>query len=146
MQATTVRDASCRAVQPGKYYLTRPGEKPRLVDVFEDDQTCDLFIRCVVNGSPATQRVDELAEDVTFHALGTGSANAVAACHDLVDDIENLLRQATVTRSQLRVYEDEINRLLGSQSGDGSEIADAVCAAVRDGVGSSIELVAMANG
>ncbi len=136
---TTVakRDVSLRPVEAGTYILTQPGQRQQLVTVFEDDSS-DLYLRCKVNGQDVTQRVDELAEDVSFHRIQRGSD--IEAGRSLVEDLGQLLADAASSRQHLRIIEDEANGLLGSQSGDGSELADAVMAAVRDGVGSAIEL------
>ncbi len=141
--AVQKRDVSLRPVGTGKYILTQPGKKQVLVDVIEDDVS-DLFICHKVNGQDVTQRVDELADDVSFHRIQRGS-EFEAGSSSLVDDLNQLLTDAASSRQHLRILEDEINGLLGSQSGDGSEVADAVLAAVRDGVGSAIELADLAG-
>lgn len=149
---TTVakRDVSLRPVVAGTYILTQAGQRQQLVKVFEDDTTGDLLFRCTVNGQEVTQRVDELAEDVAFHRIQRGSDVAPpgwvpSGGASMVDDIGQLLNDAASSRQHLRIIEDEINGMLGSQTGDGSELADAVMAAVRDGVGSSIELADLAG-
>lgn len=139
--AVIKRDVSLRPVGQGKYILTQPGKKQALVDVIEDDVN-DLFIRSKVNGQEVTQRLDELADDVSFHRIARGSEIQSGS---LVDDLNQLLADASSSRQHLRILEDEVNGLLGSQSGDGSELADAVMGAVRDGVGSAIELADLAG-
>lgn len=145
MDTTTVkRDVSLRPVGPGTYILTQPGQRSQMVTVFEDEDSTDLFIRSKVHGQEVSQRIDELAEDVCFHRVQSGEPIKTVGW-SMVADLGTLMNDAAASRQHLRLIEDEMNHLLGSQTGDGSELSEAVMAAVRDGVGSAIELADLAG-
>jgi hypothetical protein len=133
------RDASLRRIVAGNYMLTRAGEKPVLVSVFEDPESCELMLRA--KGVEAVQRVDEIDEAAVFHRVGGDAADV----GNVAVQVGMLLAEAVDLRQNLRLVEDGVNQLLGSQTADGSELSDAVCAAVRDGVGSAIELADLAG-
>jgi hypothetical protein len=137
---TSRRDVSGRLVAAGRYMLTQPGKRPTLVQIIEDDST-DLWIQSQPDGSngTASQRIEELAEDVQFHLVG----GALVGGFVDVPDVQGLLQTAADLRQGLRVCEDELCHLLGCQTADGTELADAIQSAVRDGVGSAFELVAL---
>jgi len=143
--STSRRDASCRAVVAGSYVLTRQGAKPVQVTVFEDPTTSDLIMR----SADGCVRIDDLDQDLLFHRVpSVGDLPSVVAAFNCGSDaveVGMLLAQASELRQTMRVIEDHVNQLLGSETGDGSSLADAVMAAVRDGVGSSIELADLAG-
>lgn len=142
-----IKDVSCRSLEAGgSYMLTQPGQRPQAVTVFEDENTTDLWILTRPKGSsePIRQRVDELADDVCFHRV---SDAAQFIDIDLTGSgvVEELLRNACELRKGLESLERMIGENLGCEIGDGSVLADAVMAAVRDGVGSAIELMDLAG-
>lgn len=141
-----VRDASCRRLAEGRYIMRRPGDKPKLVEVYEDEHVDQWIRRIGVAGKcEGVQRVDELAKDVTFHRVDESLDN-VDQIEDTINgpsltEIDALLGEANRYRGELRGIEQTLCDLLGCTLGDGSPMSDAVMSAVRDGVGSSIELL-----
>lgn len=138
----TKRDVSGRSLEPGEYMLTQPGTKPVKATVFEDAY-CDLYIRSLPKGSTeeVIQRVDELAIDVEFHRVG-GAGGEVDLDNSSVG---GLLEDANRCRKKLLEIERSICGMLDCEHGDGSITSDAVQAAVRDGLGSEIELLDLAG-
>lgn len=135
------RDVSGRLVDSGDYTLTQPGTRPVSVTVSEDDLS-DLWVHSVGgDGKHTSQRIEDLAPDVAFHRrVGDLPIDAPT-----VDRVDALLRDAAVCRQGLQEIESQICELLGATRGAGEEIDECVMSAVRDGIGSSIELCDLAE-
>lgn len=140
-----MRDVLGCGLQAGAYVLTQPGSKPAAATVFEDPLTSDLWLRT----QAGNQRVDELAPDVLLHPMANSeSAEAVVdgLGGDVIDQVSAVLRDAADARGTLKHCSVRLGDLLGCVQGDGSDLADAVFAAVYDGTGSAIALVEAAGG
>lgn len=67
----TLHDTEGRPLAVGVYELSRPGERSKVVEIFEDQLCFDLWFRVKVAGriKPVPQRVDELAGDVHLRRI-----------------------------------------------------------------------------
>lgn len=130
-------DSLGRAIVPGKYVVITHGQR-QLVEMVEDSSTGDLWF--VVAGQ--RYALDELHPGAVLSRL---------------DYLETLPRPSTMlnlhaTLARARAFREELARLerglamdLGCAVGDGSLLADAILAAVWDGVGSEVDLLDLAG-
>ena len=66
-----LRDTDGQPIRPGKYALSKPGDKrSRTVQVVEDQLVFDLWLVVKVDGDEVRQRIDELSGDVLLQRLG----------------------------------------------------------------------------
>ena len=133
------RDTLGRALAAGRrYYLSQPGKATRMVTLVEDESTCDLYLK--VQGSDGTermQRVDECAVDCTFSL----QLSAEPIDEVLQAAVADCLARAASARQELAIAEQSLCNMLGCEVGDMTGISDAITSAVRDGLGTAIDLV-----
>lgn len=132
------RDSYGRSIVAGTYMMTRPGAKPIRVEITEDEISGDLAFPTSVDGSQVMQRVEECACDVTFSKISAAANEA----DEKLEAIRVILQGADEARRDLAELEQELAALLGCAVADNSPLSDAVCAAVRDGMGTPFDLLA----
>lgn len=119
------------------YMVTRPGAKAVRVQTFED--ACgDIWISGL---EPRAVRVDELAPDAVLSRVDSDTPLDV---RDL-ESVETALHLAAHAREHLAICEAELCKHLGCVMGDGSPVWDGISAAVRDGMGTAVDLLDLAG-
>lgn len=131
------KDSMCRPIVPGLYAVTNKGETVTCLVTEDPDNgelgvvinrtlhlLSDLDPACVLSRMNNLKRAPMLA-DVTF--------------------VDNVLARARRHREALSQLESALSVHLGCDRGDGSPVWDGISAAVRDGLGSAVDLLDLAG-
>ncbi len=129
------RDSLGRVITPGRHVLSLHGSRS-LVDVTEDDcSNLGIQIR------DRWYRLDEL------------DPSAVLSRCDRLDGIPASLSNIDARLKIAQGYREELARVekalayeLGCECGDGSPLWEGISAAVRDGLGTAVDLLDLAGG
>ncbi len=130
-------DSKCEPIRPGLYCLTVKGDRTVCL-VSEDVDTGDLMI--AINGRG--HRIDELDPGCVLSRM---NQLATVPLPGEVIFIERVLSRARRHREALAQLEGALAEHLGCNRGDGSPVWDGISAAVRDGVGSAVDLLDLAG-
>lgn len=131
------RDSLGQLIECGPYVITR-GRERKLVEVTADPTTEDLGVwygyRWV--------RLDEIAADAVFSRLDNISHLPEGT---RLSNIDAQLALARASREALAGVETWLAGELGCACGDGSPLWDGISAAVRDGMGTAVDLLDLAG-
>lgn len=119
-----------------QYVLTRPGCDPVPVTTFEDEHGA-IWISGL---EERPCRLDELGVDVSLARINGEIAR------DKLGMVGDVLTVASEARQTLAFAESRLSELLGCQRGDGSPLWDGISAAVRDGMGTAVDLLDLSGG
>ena len=133
------KDSLQRPLVAGKTYLAKRVGVFLCVETFEDD--CGTL--WLSGLEPRAVRIDELDPGTVLSRID-GSTSELTECH-AIGQIDKALNLAAHAREHLRVCENELCSVLGCTSGDGSPVWDAISAAVRDGMGTAVDLLDLAG-
>lgn len=137
------RDCYGRPMEPGTYMLTKSGQRSVRVTVSTDELTGDLGFTASGEGGAVQQRVEDCAADVVFSRINStaGENPEAGEAEAKLTSMYQILQGAEEARRDLDELETELAAVMGCEVGDGSPIADAVMAAVRDGNGTPAQLL-----
>lgn len=126
-------DTMLRPLRSGTYTITGQGDISTCL-ITEDPETGELLV--VMHGRG--HLVNDLAPDVQLTRL-----NNLTTAPPLgeLKFIENVLRGAARHRRALAQVEAVLAEHLGCERGDGSPVWDGISAAVRDGLGTAVDLL-----
>lgn len=137
------RDTLGRRLRDGVSYLVyEVNRKPVVIKVAVDADTDTALV--IYDGM--RQRVDEMDPGVRFVEVVRSSILSALIDSDpntntALNEIETMLRRAADARRTLADVESWLCALLGVTPGDGFNESEMVTQAVRDGLGSSLDLL-----
>jgi hypothetical protein len=132
------RDSYGRSIGAGTYMLTRPGCKPVRVEVTEDEISGDLAFQINADGQLVQQRLEECSIDCVFSRLDRRPLTGDDA---VIEQIRLILCRGDELRRGMLDCERELAAILRTTVGDMTPTSDAVCAAIRDGIGTPYDLL-----
>lgn len=127
------QDTMCQPIRPGLYCVAVKGEH-KVCMVSEDVDTAELLISIDGRGY-AIAELDPECQLTRMNKLTKAPSKG-----DLVF-IERVLRGAARYREGLAQAESVLAEHLGCSRGDGSPAWDGISAAVRDGLGTAVDLL-----
>ncbi len=131
------RDSYQRRIEPGRYVVTMHGAK-QLILVEEDPATGALGFRM----NDRYYLIEELDPAAVLSRLNNLEELPRPSKQSNIDAV---LVRARAFREELARLERQLAMELGCTCGDGSPLWDGISAAVRDGMGTAVDLLDLAG-
>lgn len=127
------RDSLNRPLTDGRYVLIHGANRELVTVQVDPELDCPIIL---IRGRP--HRMEDMDPGAIFSRLVRSGESPAPSKLRLVEDF---LTSARSYREGLGRIESGLAEQLGCQAGDGSEIWDAISAAVRDGLGTAVDLL-----